>query len=305
VNSNEDSIAQGPDKLSGSIPTNSSGTIFRVDATSGAATVFAVLPQKPDPNLPWNPAAGPGVGNLTYDAVNDQFFATNLEDGCIYRITKSGLVGVIASVFDPLVPDNGLAGMPPLGDRLWAIEASGKQLYYSVWNQGTAANPQVIRRVTISAGGALNTSTDTAVLTVTPTPSAAAGYLSTPVSDIALSQDGLTMTLAERGMLRTTSTGGSYVDYYVVANHYTPVKIAQYSGSSWSITKTLATGKNSLQGEGYGGADFGPESGQSEVLVWMSSADMAGSPGPHGLQGVRQSLFPATLAQSILAYAVP
>ncbi|MBL9168513.1 MAG: hypothetical protein JNN07_12290 [Verrucomicrobiales bacterium] len=291
--------------IGGSNPIQSSGTIYRIDALTGVVTVFVVLPQQADPNLPWNSAAGPGIGNLTYDEAHDQLFATNLEDGRIYRITKSGLVGTISGVFDPLAPDNGLPGMPPLGDRLWAIEASGGQLFYSVWNQGTASNPQVIRSVGILPGGALNPSSDIAVLTVTPTSAAAAGYLSTPVSDLSLSRDGLTMTLAERGMLRTTANGGSFTDYYVVANHYTPVKLAQYSGSSWSVVKTLASGKNSSLGEGYGGADFGPESGQPETLVWMSSADLAGSPGPHGIQGVRRTDFPAVLAQAVQAYAVP
>jgi hypothetical protein len=101
--------------LAGPNPTNASGTIYRVDALTGNVTVFAVLPQQADPNLPWNPAAGPGIGNLTYDPAHDQFFATNLEDGKIYRLTKSGITGVIAEVYDPLAPDNGLPGMPPLG----------------------------------------------------------------------------------------------------------------------------------------------------------------------------------------------
>lgn len=290
--------------LGGSNPTNASGTIYRIDATSGVASVFAVLPQQADANLPWNPAAGPGVGNLTYDPANDQVFATNLEDGKIYRITKSGLVGIIAQVFDPLAPDNGLPGMPPLGDRLWAIEVSGSAVFYATWNQGDAANPHVIRRVNIGTGGALNTLSDTNVLTVPATASASAGFLSTPVSDLTFSQDGLTMILAERGMFKSSSTG-VFADYYAVGNHYTPVKMAKFSGGSWGVVRTLASGNNNPAGEGYGGADFGPESGVAEALVWVSSADMATGSGPHGIQGVRQTDFPLTIAQVPQSYVVP
>jgi hypothetical protein len=174
-----------------------------VDALTGNVTVFAVLPQQADPNLPWNPAAGPGIGNLTYDPAHDQFFATNLEDGKIYRLTKSGITGVIAEVYDPLAPDNGLPGMPPLGDRLWAIEVSGTNVFYSVWNVGNASNPTLIRSVGIAPSGSLVPSSDTLVLSVPGSSAASPGFVTVPVSDLSFTLDGKTMILAERGMFKS------------------------------------------------------------------------------------------------------
>ncbi|MBK9139903.1 MAG: hypothetical protein IPM17_14235 [Verrucomicrobia bacterium] len=289
--------------IGGSNPLNASGTIYRVDAMTGNVTVFAVLPQLADPNLPWNPSAGPGIGNLSYDAIHDQLFATNLEDGKIYRLTKSGTVGVIAEVFDPLAPDSGVPGMPPLGDRLWAIEVSGSRVFYSVWDVGNVASPTVIRRVDIAPSGALIPASDAPVLTVPANSVASAGWVTTPVSDLTFSQDGNTMILAERGMYKLYGM----TDFYATGNHAGRVLRANWSGSAWTVTHAIATGKNVTSGEAYGGADFGPEGGVPEALVWMSSADMATGAGPHGIQGLRMTDFPAfpPLVQATNSYLVP
>jgi hypothetical protein len=292
--------------LAGPNPTNASGTIYRVDALTGNVTVFAVLPQQADPNLPWNPAAGPGIGNLTYDPAHDQFFATNLEDGKIYRLTKSGITGVIAEVYDPLAPDNGLPGMPPLGDRLWAIEVSGTNVFYSVWNVGNASNPTLIRSVGIAPSGSLVPSSDTLVLSVPGSSAASPGFVTVPVSDLSFTLDGKTMILAERGMFKSSGTN-VYLDYYATGNHNSRVLRAAWSGSAWTVTHLVAPGKNSLAGESYGGADFGPEKGVAEALVWMSSADMATGWGPHGIQGLRMVDFPSfpLLTNVANSYLVP
>ncbi len=287
--------------LAGSNPTNASGTIYRVDALTGNVTVFAVLPQQADPNLPWNPAAGPGLGNLTYDPVHDQLFVTNLEDGKIYRLTKMGNTGVIAEVFDPLVPDNGLPGMPPLGDRLWAIEVSGNNVFYAVWDVGNTLNPVTIRSVGIGSSGAMVPASDSPVLTVPANPMVWPGE-TVPVSDLSFSLDGKTMILAERGMFKSV-----YADYYATGNHKGRVLRAVWTGINWVVSHAVAPGKNVWNGEGYGGADFGPEAGTPEALVWMSSGDMANWKGPHGIQGLRQVDFPSfpPLSQATNSYLVP
>ena len=65
------------------------------------------------------PVGGNSIGNIAYDYTNNQLFATNLEDGRIYRINPT--TGIVKSIFDPFVLDNGIAGMAPAGEQIWGI----------------------------------------------------------------------------------------------------------------------------------------------------------------------------------------
>ncbi len=93
--------------------------------------------------------------------------------------------------------------------------------------------------------------------------------------------------------------------YLATANHAGKVFIARLSGTSWSVTNTLETGNSWGHGETYGGADFGMEGGTQERVIWASSADLAGGPGPHGLQGTRVTDFPVVSAIVPNCYKVP
>ena len=291
--------------MAGSTEHGASATIYRIDRITGVPTVFVRLPQQADPNLPWNPLAGPGIGNLAYDESHDQFFATNLDNGTIYQIDNLGLTGVIVDSFDPdeaaagLALDNGLPGMPTFGDNLWGIGVANNAVYYSVWRQGTTTDPILIRKVDLDGSGNLIKPSDQTVFTVPPTASAG-GSRSTPVSDIAFSADGTKMVLGERGMFNTV--GG---DYYTTANHVGPVKIIEFISGSWTMTNGMDTGNSGSPSEGYGGIAYGYENGNPEELIWMGSADMITGAGPHGLQGVRPSDFPATVAPAPMSYLVP
>jgi hypothetical protein len=55
------------------------GAVYKIAATTGAISTFATLPN-----------TGPGLGNITYDAANSQFFVSNFEDGRIYRLSLTG-----------------------------------------------------------------------------------------------------------------------------------------------------------------------------------------------------------------------
>lgn len=265
------------------------GTIYKIDRLTGAPSVFAVLPQQAM-TLGAGFVSGPGIGNLAHDPAFDQLFATNLEDGRIYRIDSAG---AIQQVFDPMGPDGGAPGMPPKNERLWGIEVLGSQVFYAVWNTGTAADPGKIRRVDLDGSGAILPSTDVEVLTVPFSPNAGLSYvgLFIPVSDIEASADGTRLLLAERTMKTET-------DSY---NHGSRVHIAQLSGSTWTVTNTLETGNGWGRGEAYGGTDFGPENGSPEQVVWMSTADSATTAGPHGIQGTRPADFPPAGSPSIVS----
>ncbi len=253
------------------------GTIYRIDASTAAASVFAVIPGQQTMTINPSFSSGPGLGNIAYDRTHDQFFVSSLEDGKIYRLDASG---AILNHFDPLAPDNGASGMPPREERVWAVEVSNGHLFYSIWNDGNAASPGVIRRVSLSGSGDFDPSSDAPVLSVPPQSYIYTG--GTPVVDITFSLDGRTMILGTRTMRKDT----------IAYNHTSATHMAPLSGGTWTAIRTQSTGCNSFQGESYGGVAYGEEGDVQESIIWATSADMAANYGPHGLFGVRTSDFP-------------
>ena len=79
------------------------GTIWRVDGTTGAVTAFASLPGN----------SGPGVGGVVFDRQHQQFFASDLDTGLIYRISADGQV---LDSFDHGVNGRPAIGQPPVAD---------------------------------------------------------------------------------------------------------------------------------------------------------------------------------------------
>lgn len=268
------------------------GTIYRINNTNGTPTVFATLPQQ-SMNLGGGFNSGPGLGNVSYDSVNNQFFATNLEDGKIYRINSSGTV---VQVFDPLTADSGAAGLPPNSELLWGIEAKGTAVFYAVANVGSTTNPGKIRRVNLDGAGAMVPSTDVEILAV-PASTVCCGAVYVPVSDITFSADGTRMILGERTMMTPTEA----------YNHASRIHIAQLSGITWTVTRSLETGYSWGHGEAYGGVALGYEGGTPEQIVWGTSADTATGAGPHGVFGVRPADFPPASSPTIVtnAFRVP
>lgn len=275
-------------------PTNlaAAGTIYRINNTTGTPSVFAVLPQQ-SMNLGGGFLSGPGLGNVSYDRVNNQFFATNLEDGKIYRINSAG---AIVQTFDPLTADTGAVGMPPASEMLWGIEAHGSAVHYAVANVGSTASPGKIRRVNLDGSGAIVPGSDAEILVV-PASTVCCGAVYVPVTDITFSADGTRMVLGERTMITSTEA----------YNHASRVHIVQLSGSTWTAVRTVETGYSWGHGEAYGGVAYGYESGTPEQIVWGTSADTATGAGPHGVFGVRPADFPLTSSPTIVtnAFRVP
>ncbi len=73
------------------------GAIWRVDGLTGATSLFAILPAN----------SGPGIGDIVFDAPNGQVFASDLDNGLIYRLRDDG------TLLDSY--DHGLAGRPGKG----------------------------------------------------------------------------------------------------------------------------------------------------------------------------------------------
>lgn len=134
------------------------GTIWKIDGITGQVAKFADI----DTN------SGPGIGNLAFDPVHRQFFASDLDTGLIHRIDADG--GPI-DTFDHGVAGRPAHGLAPLADdgavmdiqgaafdtedaetwgytqderRVWAVSYHSGRLYYSVgekseiWSVGIA-----------------------------------------------------------------------------------------------------------------------------------------------------------------------
>ncbi|TPJ30935.1 hypothetical protein [Mesorhizobium sp. B2-7-2] len=134
------------------------GTIWKIDGITGAVSKFADI----DTN------SGPGIGNLAFDPIHRQFFASDLDTGLIHRIDGNGH---LIDTFDHGVAGRPAHGLAPVADdgavmdiqgaafdtedpetwgytqdgrRVWAVSYHGGRLYYSVgekseiWSVGIA-----------------------------------------------------------------------------------------------------------------------------------------------------------------------
>ncbi|MBK1832957.1 hypothetical protein [Roseibacillus ishigakijimensis] len=273
---------------------NAAGTVYHIDGSTGATTVFCVIPgQQAMPLSTWGSGSGlvsgPGLGNVSWDYDHDQLFVTSLEDGRIYRVDATGTV---LNFHDPFSPDSGAVGMPPRNERLWAVEYEDGAVYYSVWNDGSVGNPAEIRRVDLDGSGDFIPTTDTSILF--PPGQNTWGSVSAPVSDISFTLDGQKMILGVRTMVNDTTA----------YNHNSGTQVAELISGSWTHTHFMRTGCNALDGEAYGGVALGEEGGTQDNVLWSSSADMAANFGPHGNFGVRLSDVPVT-GQAAFSWKVP
>lgn len=234
--------------------------VFKIDAVTGVVTRIAEL----SGNL--------GLGYIDFDAVHEQLFLTNMDDGKIYRLNTDG---VILSSFDPLSADNGIIGqLPALGDRVLGVSFNpiNKRVYYSVWsnhydrtNVSTNINGtfNTIRSIALDANGAFIGASDQLEITI---PHGASGFnLTTPVGDIAFNRAGDKVLLAELPLGENTSTNQIVTVAYIgVLREY------QLAGGTWNIEPTYSSneeGKYDIGSQIFykgrnsrGGVDWGYES---------------------------------------------
>ena len=169
------------------------GTVTKIDGTTGAISVFATLPN-----------TGSGLGNIAFDHRNRQFYVSNHEDGKIYRLN---FAGAIIDTFDPFGPDDGTAGFAPLSERIWGLQVSpvDGRLYFGTWLEDSgrldATNNNRVYAVDLDGDGGFLGSE---VLQLT-LPDLATPKLTNPISDISFSAVG-EMLIAERTMVADSST---------------------------------------------------------------------------------------------------
>ena len=111
------------------------GTIYRWMVTGTGAVGTNTLYMDPT-----NTATPPALGDVAFDARHQQFFISDFEDGKIYRVKDIGVKGVVLSVHDPFLADDGVPGFAPLGERVWALHPffaspafPNGVLLFSVW----------------------------------------------------------------------------------------------------------------------------------------------------------------------------
>jgi hypothetical protein len=219
----------------GNTSPNGFGVIYKIDAVTGAASVFQKLPNGTTLGF------GPGLGNIHFDGAFGQLFASNFEDGRIYRL--HGSTGGFLSSYDhslnlithlvgaTLVAEVGdLPGkVVPLGERIWAVQTHQSRLYYGVWNRD------------LSGGVGLNEVWSIALL---PNGEFSAGTArletsvgTMPIADISFSNDGR-MLVAERGMAGPVTTS----PHQSALREYSCVSPAPATGNRWMLTSANTGG---------------------------------------------------------------
>ncbi len=227
------------------------GSIYQIDEVTGAPSLFATLPQTQDPNIQPATEAWPGIGNIAWDFDRDQLFASNFDDGRIYRIDGSGN---IVDAWDHATDSLSLGGaaevgdadgFAPLGERVWAVCPTIDRLYYSVWgedmNRGDISTANEIWSVELNAFGSIVPGTRNLEFELPPLN----GDTSMPVADLAL-DDQCCLLLAERSMYDDTST----------AAHQSRGLRYCHDGAAWNQDLTYEVGNSGGGTNGSGGVDF-------------------------------------------------
>lgn len=308
-------------------PEGGPGAIWKVDGETGAVSLFATVPNN----------SGPGLGDIVFDPATHQFFVSNLDDGLIYRLDRTGAV---RDSFDHGQAGRTAAGLAPIADdgakadikspafdsedpatwgftqperRVWGLGLRAGRLYYAV------ADGPSIWSVSINLDGTFGEDPRLEI-EVSGTPA------NHPISDIAFDSADY-MYIAQRGGIK-----GSY-DYSVFADSKQSVlwrfkreipDDPETPGIWVPIPDEYAVGfppdyRNTSGGValGYGYDESGvTRRGACDVFVWSTGdslrdnaeyADELEAGGPtviHGLQGNDRALIRPDNEPPFAAYFV-
>ena len=271
------------------------GSIWKVNGTSGAITLFANVTLNGQAN------SGPGLGNIAFDARSRQMFVSDLGSGMIHRFDMHGqdlgfydhgtqgrsAIGLPPVPLDPAnilditsaafnVSDPATWHYAPLTRMVWGLKISAGRLYYAA-----AAGPQVWS-VSIGDDGSFGNDPRLEI-DVTGTPSGNA------ISDVTF--DGPdTVYLAQRGAAR-----GDYA--YKTFAEPAQSLLMRYrrdprTGKWMQAFEDYAVGYPPA----YRNTNGGVAIDTCTSLVWSSGEQLrqgSGLPGPgavNGLQGMDKSL---------------
>ncbi len=290
-----------------------SGSIYKIDKESGAIDLNFISTRQStnfDINFPnqmpnqtmsgtwgsplgesWSIKSGTGLGDLTFDKYNESLFASNFEDGNIYKIDPSN--GLITNVYDPRFGDsdpsgldNGDIGFAPKGQRPWGLgvnkEGDKIKLYYSLWNvdlrDDLVSNTKYnqIWSVELDSNGNPIANTEILEITLPWLSGTIQRSMSNPVSDIAFNTRG-EMLLAERGMIDDI---GLPFPRSGVANPAHRARVLRYqkTGNTWTIFNSedyYQVGSiGNIYSSSSGGIDFGSfgcdNLNSCDTLIWTT-----------------------------------
>jgi hypothetical protein len=242
------------------------GTVYKINAVTGLPSVFANLPN-----------TGPGLGNICFDAGNNQFFVTNFEDGRIYRLDMAGnclsTFDHASGIIGTCVPEAGdPAGFATLGERPWGVNVWNNRLYYGLWVEdagrpSATANNQVW---SIPLAGGNFSGVKQLEITL-PVLGAWYNYASPP-SDLSFSQNGC-MLVSERTM---------YSDDGPSAHQSRVLEYRQIGPVWWPSTVSYQVGVIAGGANSSGGGDY-----DKDGDVWATGDALQFGPQViYGLQGL-------------------
>ena len=241
---------------------NGPGTIYRLDANTGAINPFPQLPGAsggtPGPGSGSTPDAA--LGNLCWvrtlsPPFTPYLYVTNMGDGKIYRVTTAGAVSgtfdhgltALPQLSYPAVVDNTGLVFTPAKRRPWGIGYYCGRLYYSIFDSSdpvpppldpNATGPQCeIWSVALDGAGNFVTNSSVREFKMPRLSLAYSGFgqllrSSMPVSDIEFTLSGA-MILAER--YHTACTSQTYAGYgFLLGAHST--RVLEYTGNTGAWT---------------------------------------------------------------------
>lgn len=297
---------------SGSNDSAAGGAIYKIEKSTGQATVFAMLPQQSSAfdnedcessDILSRTNSSPGLGNIVYDEAHDQYFVTNIEDGRIYRLNNAG---TILDSYDPFSNDNGAAGISNIEEIVYglAIERSSNRLFfggtdlslgsdaepgspgiYSISLTATGGFPGTINNTNMPSGVSYNNyeqNTETAHATIPidggVLPGSASGDLVYLISDLDFNTNG-DLVVGVR-----VSCNSSFFSSY---NHYSEVNIVTKNTGTGifnnSVTELDVSATGSYADEDtYGGVATYVDNNGNDIIA-VSSADILNESGPHGV----------------------
>ena len=288
------------------------GAVYKINATTGQASVFALLPQQlvnftnvdcesTDATVRTN--SGVGLGNIVYDTDRNQYFVSNIEDGRIYRLDEDG---IILDSYDPFSNDDGVAGISDLEELVyglaiepgtnnlffgsvdtvvWAIDnfaPVGSPSIYSISLTSSGGFPGTINNSTLPTGATYNNYEQTSETFHVSIPTGGGvsygeGYIYL-ISDLAFNQNNQLLAGIRVGCKTT---------FFTSYNHWAETSIITRNSSSLLYTDNITELDISPLGDAgdddvYGGVTTYIDTAGNDFMA-VSSSDILMESGPHGI----------------------
>ena len=298
----------------------SAGAIYKISAETGEATHFTSLPQlqtKVTNNTcepfggPLTRFTGPGLGNITWHPDNNQFYVTNFEDGRIYRLD---IDGEILDSYDPLSYDNGLAGVFDYLNVAYGLTISpgGDKLFFGTVGEYDFTTQEAgLYSINLNADGGFEGSINNTTL---PAGATWDNYVGNDTLHHEINFPGFLLfgrllfvadlEFLPNGELFLGIRSGCGNDLFNADNHDGhSLVLSQDAGSGlFEIEEGIVISSNGLY-DAYGGVTY-YEYQNGDVEYILTSSDMLGNSGPHGLHISEEDNFQSQFGGQVTPAAI-